>query len=174
MNSINPLEKTERTWILLAHRSGAKLFRIKFGADPQLLEEVEYPDGRLKNHDIETDDKGRRNSPAAGRIHTGGLSASPSHQQKGGMDKHKAAAAHVADIFAKQLAERLRKGRVEDKYERLILVAEPHFLGNLLGSLDKETEKKVVRTVKHNYIDLPKNDLREILKKISVERVEAA
>ncbi|MEO5971210.1 MAG: host attachment protein [Bdellovibrionia bacterium] len=176
MNLINQLDKNDRTWILLAHRSGAKLFSsIGYGKDLKQLQEFNFPEGRLRNHDIDTDDKGRRYSSVAGRANSGGgHSPAPSHQQKGGLDRHEGAVSHIAEIFAQRLAGRLQKGRIDNEYERLILVADPRFLGLLRGCIDKETARRVVETSSHNYTDLPKNDLNEYLIKLVSGHQEAA
>ena len=177
MTPIKSLAKTDKTWILLAHRTGAKLFSsVGYGKNLNQLKEFFYPMGRLRNQEIDTDDKGRRNSSVAGRRNSGGGYSfpAPSHQQKGGFDKHQGAITHIAAIFAKQLADQLKKGRIQNEYDRLILVAEPRFLGTLLGQLDKETSKKVVEVSPHNYIDLSKNSLNEYLTKIVSGRLEAA
>jgi protein required for attachment to host cells len=164
MNSTATLNKSDRTWILMAHRSGAKIFSsMGYGHDLRQLKNFDFPEGRLRDQEIDTDDKGRRNSSVAGRRNSGG-----------GLDKHEGAATHIARVFVHELVEHLRKGRVNHLYERLILVAEPRFLGVLRSQLDKETAKKVTGSFHHNYIDLPVNDLSDYLRNVVSGRSEAA
>ena len=150
MNSVERLNKTDRSWILLAHRSGARLFSsIGYGKDLKQLQEFNFPEGRLKSQEIDTDDNG-------------------------GLEKQEGAVFHIAKLFAHQLAEHLRQGRVDNAYDRLILIAEPRFLGMLRSHLDKETAKKIIETTRRNYTDLPKNDLTQCLKNIISGHQEAA
>jgi protein required for attachment to host cells len=52
----------------------------------------------------------------------------------------------IAD-FARALADKLQHGRVENQYERLVLVAPPGFLGLLRASLDGPTAELVVGSI---------------------------
>lgn len=146
MDAIELFDKSDRIWILLAHRSGAKLLRtIGYSKDFKLLKEFNFPEGRLKNHEINTDDNG-------------------------GLVEHEVTVCHLAETFAQDLAAVLRKGRTENRYERLVLIAEPRFLGVLRNCLDKETAKKISKISHHNYTNLSKNALTECLKDILAEQ----
>ena len=111
-----------RTWILVAHRSGARLFENRGpGKGLDFLRNLDNPAGKLKNQEINSDKPGR----SFDRRGRGG------HAYASEQDP----VAHVAQHFAKQLAELLNEGRVEQRYQRLVLVADPRFLGLLRESL---------------------------------------
>lgn len=52
--------------------------------------------------------------------------------------------AHATDLFAKRVGDYLDKARNDHRYDKLVLVAPPKFLGTLRRSLDKEVAKRVV------------------------------
>ncbi|GMR04012.1 MAG: host attachment protein [Gammaproteobacteria bacterium] len=122
------------TWILVAHRSGARLFENK---GPRkgltLVQNIEHPVGRLKSQDIDSDKHGRSfDSRGQGR-HAYGKEHEPT--------------AHVAEQFAKQLATLLEEGRNKRRYTKLVLVAEPRFLGNLRAVLTPQTAALITGTL---------------------------
>lgn len=148
-------------WILVAHRADARLFKSsgRLG-DVRLVRELDFPDGRRQNREIDTDAKGSRYSTSAGRgngsSHGGGA---PASQMKHGLDPRMEAVEHLSDIFAKELAVILREGRTHNEYDDLILVAEPGFLGKVRKFLDKDTARKVVSTIDRNFTGLPMPEL---------------
>jgi protein required for attachment to host cells len=118
-----------KTWVLVANRSRASLYLHRQRRKPRVttVEEFDHPEGRLKDREIDTDKDGRSDHPDSTRR--------SAYQRD--VEPHE----HVAQLFAKKLAERLYRGRVENEYERLVLVAEPHFLGVMKGALDDVTAK---------------------------------
>ena len=52
----------------------------------------------------------------------------------------------VAD-FARLLADKLQHARVQNQYQRLVLVAPPRFLGLLRASLDGPTSQLVLASI---------------------------
>lgn len=123
-----------RTWVLVAHRAGARILEHGGpGKGLTLLDEIDHPDGRKLEGEIDSDRAGNLQGP--GR--TGGHAAS----------KHQTAHEHDAQVFAQGLAGRLQQGRQANRYARLVLVAEPHFLGVLKGVLDTATAKAITATV---------------------------
>lgn len=122
------------TWILVAHRGGARLFEHSGpGKGLQLVEEISHPQGRLKNGDINSDKPGRAFDKFGGGRH----SMSKEHEPK----------EQVAIQFAKQLAETLDRGRTGGHYGKLVLVAEPRFLGELRAALPPHTAALVSAAV---------------------------
>ncbi len=71
---------------------------------------------------------------------------------------------HIAQQFALDLAELLNKGRLTHAYDKLVLMAEPKFLGILRVALDKNTASLVVQTVNKELLDVKEEDLAEYLK----------
>lgn len=70
---------------------------------------------------------------------------------------HEADANHFARIIDKELSE----GRTHQKYDRLVLVALPEFLGKLREALDSRVQEKIVETIGKDYSGLSPTELRE-------------
>lgn len=138
------------TWILVAHRSGARLFE-NFGPGKglKLLEDLPHPEGRLKNSEIDSDRPGRAFDNFGGARHS--------------MSTERAPIERVAQRFAKELSEKLVKGRVQNRYKKLVLVAEPRFLGELRNSLDSPTTALVSATLAKDLGGIMTQDLPQHL-----------
>lgn len=135
----------DTTWILSASRGGARLFERVGGEEVRSLQDIAHPDGRLKNQDIDTDAPTRTFDSFGQGQHGTGAHLSPTE--------------HIAQQFAKALAEMLSKGRTDHAYTRLVLMAEPGFLGELRNSLDEHTAALVSKTIGKNLPDINERDL---------------
>jgi protein required for attachment to host cells len=113
------------TWVLVADRARARLFAAsKDGARLAELEDLVNPEGRMKAQEIE------RARPA----HE--VETVPGHQRP--LEPQAPPKAKVAERFARTLRDVLERGRVERRYEQLVLVAPPQFLGTLNHVLSRE------------------------------------
>ena len=142
----------KKTWILAAHRSGAKFYEHNGPGSLALVRTIDHPTGRLQDQEIVTDRPGRK--------HDGGGSL------QGTADPEVDPARHEAETFARSLAAALTEGRNAHAFERLVLVAEPRFLGLLRAELDAPTAAMVLGSVNHELTDAPVADLRAHLKGI--------
>jgi len=125
-----------KTWILVGHEAGARVFENRGpGKGLEFVETIEHPEGRLRDRDIDTDRPGRSFRKDSGDPRRAAMSR--------GEGPHDRA---IAD-FARALADKLQRGRVENQYERLVLVAPPRFLGLLRASLDGPTAQLVVGSI---------------------------
>ncbi len=132
----------KKSWILIANRSGARLFENTGpGKGLTLLEAIAHPAGHLKNQDINADKPGRSFDSGGQGRHALGKSESPTE--------------HENERFAKELAVRLNDGRTHNQYSRVVLVAEPGFLGMLRASLDKQTAAMVEATIEKDLAYVP-------------------
>lgn len=140
----------ETTWILVTDRTGAKLFESKEPGKVILrhMRDIPHPEGRLQPRDTEADKPGRI-SDSFGTRHA----LSPHHDPQ---ERH-------AQEFARHLAEILNKGRNDHAYQKLILVAEPGFLGDLSGALDKHTSALVEKTIGKDLMHVGENELSQHL-----------
>lgn len=121
------------TWILIAHRGGARLFENNGpGKGMALVENIPHPEGRLKNGEINSDKSGR---------------AFDSFSRRHGMSPNQEATDQVATVFAKHLCDKLDKARSNNRYARLVMVADPRFLGELRATLNKNTAALVSATL---------------------------
>ena len=134
------------TWIVTANRSGATLFETEGKGKPiRRLQDIPHPKGRLQNKDIDADKPGRAFDSLG--------------QGRHGMSTEHEATEEVAMEFARILAELLNKGRTTHAYGKLVLVAEPRFLGVLRAALEPHTAALVVKTV---HKDLPEVSEQEL------------
>ena len=134
------------TWILSANRSSASLFESNWpGKSMRRLQDIPHPQGRMQNKDIDTDKPGR----VFDSFGEGRHSTSPKQEPT----------EHIAQQFALELAEMLNKGRLTNAYDKLVLIAEPKFLGVLRAALDKNTELLITQTVNKNLVDIKEEDL---------------
>lgn len=134
------------TWILSANRGNASLFG-RNGKSIRLLQNISHPQGTMQNRETGTDRPGR--------------SFDSFGQGRHAMSTAQEPVAHIAQQFALDLAGLLNKGRLEHAYDKLVLMAEPKFLGILRAALDKNTATMVVQTISK---DLP-NISEEVLAK---------
>jgi protein required for attachment to host cells len=134
------------TWILVAHRGGARLFENSGpGKGLQLVEDIPHPEGRLKSGEINADKPGR----AFDSIGNGRHSMSQEHE----------AADQVSLMFAKHLCDKLEKARAENRFGKLVLVAEPRLLGELRAALDKPTTALVSATLDKDFAGVDNRDI---------------
>ena len=133
-----------KTWIVVGHRAGARILERKRGG-LQLLSEIVHEAGKLKDGEINSDRPGRAFDRTGGGRHAMSSQETP-HD-------------HVAGVFARELAETLRAGRLEHRFDRLVLVAEPRFMGMLRGALDGETAALIHDTVGKDLAKVPVDEL---------------
>jgi protein required for attachment to host cells len=141
------------TWILVAHRGGARLFEnLGPGKGMQLVEDIPHPEGRLKSGEINADKPGR----AFDSFGNGRHSMSQEHE----------AAEQVSLMFARHLCDKLEKARAENRFGKLVLVAEPRLLGELRGALDKPTAALVSATLDKDLAGVDNRDIPKHLDKL--------
>lgn len=137
------------TWVVVAHQTGARFFehRPGFGHNLSLVRELEHPDGRKKNRDLESD---RSGDSFTGTRASGGRRA---------MHHEKSAHEHLIERFAREVADELGRARAEGLFGALILVAEPKFLGLLRDALDPTTALRVVNSVTKDLVAVAPRDI---------------
>jgi protein required for attachment to host cells len=132
------------SWILIANRTGARIVD-KQGPNLTLRETISHEAGRQRDRDVESDRQGRTFDRMGGNRHALSSSETP-HD-------------HDAKAFARELADRLRAEHLEQRFEHLVLVAEPRFLGFLREALDDVTARTVVATVGKDLAEVALHDL---------------
>ena len=117
------------TWIIAADSSRAKVLQVA-DREQKLLEvdDLVNPQGRLQDRELETDAEPRFNP-------TGGPASD--REAKGAVE-------HSVKAFAKEIGRYLEQARNQHRYDELVIVAPPKFLGAVRKELGKEVEKLVV------------------------------
>ncbi|GIX13808.1 MAG: host attachment protein [Paracoccaceae bacterium] len=143
------MQKIE-TWILVADATSARLFRTRARHEP--LQPVpghalntEIPPAR----ELEDDRPGRTFDRFGAGRHAKEPRTDPVRVEK--------------QRFAHRVAELLDADRRHNRFERLILVAPPQFLGDLRASLPEETRALVSAEIDKDYTRLDPEELRERL-----------
>lgn len=140
----------DNLWIVVASQSGVRIFKRNRPADGiELVEKMDHPVGRLRDHDINTDKPGRQFTPTPGTLGRGPQGTGHSVRRHGFSPR---VMAHEMETirFTQQIAHFLETARAQNRYSGLVLVADPHELGLLKESLDKKTGEKIVATLNKN------------------------
>ena len=127
------------TWIVAADESRARVLQV---ARPEKrLDEVDNllnPEGRLQDRELQSDAEPRFSGHGGvGKPGSASTSGPASDRETQG------AVEHSARTFAREVGRYLEKARVEHRFDELVLVAPPKFLGALRKELDKEVAKLV-------------------------------
>jgi protein required for attachment to host cells len=139
-----------RTWILVADAAKARLFEApEPGSGWRLLEDLENPEGRARSRDFLADEAGgvQHDEGAVFRNAMEPLSIKKVEAKR----------------FAKDLAHTLNQGVNTNRYDRLVIVAPPEFLGMLRHELTTQVMAKVVDTVPKDYTQSNVDELTDRL-----------
>lgn len=117
------------SWIVVANGSYAKIFELN-GRELHKIQQIDYPDGRKKLGEILSDRPGRTQGVQSPR-HALGTKIDERHE--------------IQRDFAIKIADILKKAHAENAFERLILIASPHLLGELRNSIDETTKKAIFK-----------------------------
>ncbi|WAR44267.1 host attachment protein [Methylomonas rapida] len=132
------------TWVIVADSSRARFFNMPSRTESlQEMEGMVHAEGRMRDQEEVSDRQG-------------GL-ASGGHAFEAPTD----IAQHEADVFAKQIADRLEHGRVERAYDKLVLVAAPAFLGALRHALNDHVKNLVAMSLDKNLVSEKEAAIRE-------------
>jgi protein required for attachment to host cells len=139
------------TWILVSDASRAVLYETEKREDDwQVLGAYSQPESRMKNCELTPTEPGHAAQSKGGTRHTAFQPATSPKE------------ASVAR-FAEQLAGVLAQGVVERRYDRLVLVAPPRFLGILRQHLTAETKACLAAEVNKDYTLVEAHELRDRL-----------
>lgn len=142
-----------RHWYVVAHKAGARIFEQE-GVAPtlSLIEEIDHPEGTLKNQDIVSD--------RAGHADPGRNSYEWSTDPKD----------HVIDLFAKRVAEHLEAKLDEGRFSTLTLIAGPKLLGKIRASLHARVKEKIRKELPKDLAKVKPHNMPEALREVLLER----
>jgi protein required for attachment to host cells len=146
--------QSKTSWILVADRARARLFEWA-GRDAKLVEIETFvnPDGRGPERNQTTDRPSRVHESMGATRHA--------------IEPHTSLRDKSADQFARELDASLERGRTLHRYEHLVLVAPPQFLGVLRAALGKHVREHVAAEVPHELTTKgPEEILAHLPKKI--------
>lgn len=149
-----------KTWIVAAQHDGARIYRFqktKVEGAPHrfrylhLLEEWAWPQGRVKNQEIESDRPGRSFDSVGHHRHA--------------LEKERDPHTTLLSGYAKQLAIRLKKAHQEKKVDHVIVMAEPQFLGMIIEKASRHFPKSNMETISKDYSKRNESEIEELILK---------
>jgi protein required for attachment to host cells len=142
--------------IVVANQSEAIFFDSSGPASPlRAAGRLDNPDARLHDRELKSD--------RPGRVFT---SASAGHGRRGAVAHHSAGGEqspreHVATVFARRIADELVTARQDKKFDRLVLIVAPAFLGILRKALPESLQSVVSAEVPKDLQDPTDDVVRE-------------
>jgi protein required for attachment to host cells len=144
--------RTTRTWLVIADGGRAKVMEADGRRGFRPVDDMTLAIDLPKSRDILADRPGRTfDSVGAGR-----------HAKENPTDPHR----QLKREFAGTVVGHLRKAMLAKRFDRLILVAPPAFLGDLREELPKDLENKVAGEVTSDLTNTPESDLPAHLRRI--------
>lgn len=140
----------EGTWVVIADGSRARICAKK-RAKLVEVHVIEHPPGRSKARDLVTDGLSTTFASVGSARHGVGSTTSPK--------------VHEQQNFARFLANRLESGRTANRFDQLVLIAPPSFLGllreNMTTPLARCVTQEVPKDLTHARLDEIQVQLRE-------------
>jgi len=140
-------------WILVSDASRASLYSAKLREDSwSLVEAFEHPEGREPSREIEATSppgRGQQGRSQGGRR----TSLEPRTWPKDA----------EVQRFAQRLSDYLDEAVTRRSFDYLVVVAPPHFLGTLKGTLGRQAAKRLRATIDKDLSTLDAADLRQRL-----------
>jgi len=137
----------QQTWVVVADSSRARIF-ARAGRTAELSEVVDlvHPESRSQSRQLASDRPGRTFDS---RGHT-------RHAKQPRHSPHEIA----LDDFAQELSRRLERGRKNGKFNQLVLVAGPRFIGRIHQHLGPATASLVKQEVHKNLVRRSEKTIR--------------
>jgi len=137
-------------WVLVADKSRAQLYTGKSRVSELTLEKSwEHEASRSHEQELTSDLPGRAFDSTGANRHAMEQTVDPKD--------------HEAIVFAQQLASEIEKGRSENLFSALYLMAAPQFLGMLRKQLSAEVQKLVAGEVDKNLTQESEERVRSFL-----------
>ena len=150
------------TWLIIANTAKALIYDITHPApvdrdpiqqhQPVLVKKLDHPEGRLKGSELMSDGSGN----FAAHVGSGSGDSEPKH------DARETEAMH----FAREIADFLTQAHNQQRYQHLILCADPHFHHLLDETLPAQLTALVQQHIQKDYAALPEVELTDIVKRI--------
>lgn len=148
-----------RHWYLVAQSGGARLFEQEgVREELSLLRRFENPEGKLKTSAIVSDRQGRSET-----------SSKMGHNAMGANDGPRE---HVIENFIHRVADFLNTEAEQDEYMDLVLVAEPHILGEIRKFLGKAATRRLRDPLSKNLAHIPDQEIMPHLTEALCKREE--
>lgn len=139
----------DNVWVLVANSSEARLFSTeRLGKEMSIIKDFSHPESRAKGATLASDRPGASQGRGS-NMGTRGDVEDPKNYE--------------AERFASELAGELDKGRTQNAYRRLVLVATPQFQGLLKSQLNDHTRNMVAENINKDFTACNVRELPERL-----------
>jgi len=137
-------------WVVVASSTRCRIFTQQKHSGPLLeVEQLEHPEGRMRRREFSTDRPGRSFDSAGHGRHAMGQPVDPLEQE--------------SIRFAKTVAMKIDNARKKHRFDRLVLVADPRFLGHLRQGLSPATRHHLTTELQKNLADADAGAIRAAL-----------
>lgn len=137
-------------WIVVADSARARILTATSALSPlESMRDMVSPESRLHERDLVSDRPGRSFDSSGKGRHAIGFENSAKQQ--------------VAVRFAAEVSEILEKGRINNDYGRLVIIADPRFLGLLDKSLTPGVKKLVSKKISKDLSKMSEQEIRAAL-----------
>jgi protein required for attachment to host cells len=135
------------TRVVIADQSEARFYDVeRVGAPFRLVARLTDSIARLHDRDLKSDKPGRVFDHAAS---SGQRRGAVAHHSTGGESSPRK---HETQLFARRIAQELETAHRENRFERVVLIAGPAFLGVLRAELPKSVSTAVAAEVPKDFV----------------------
>ncbi|MGD9722938.1 MAG: host attachment protein [Pirellulales bacterium] len=140
------------TWILVGDASRAKLFTVELPEQPwSLVEEFENASAHVTSKELSPTAPGKTKMSGSTRSRHTALEPRTTPKEA------------ELERFVQRLVDHLQLAAARREFDRLVLVAPPHFLGLVHAKLDKQTARQLAATIDKDLVMLADREIRERL-----------
>ena len=137
-------------WVVVASSTRCRIFTQQNHSSPlKQVTELDHPEGRMRAREFASDRPGRSFDSGGHGRHAMGQPVDPLEQE--------------SIRFAKTVATKIDEARKKHRFERLVLVADPRFLGHLRQGLSQATRHHLTAELRKNLADADPGSIRAAL-----------
>ena len=140
LNRPIPVVDIPTRWYVVSNRTNTVFYSEGSDHEFNFVNRFLNLEGRLKEGELDSDKPGRGFSSAGGGTIRHALDRTFDHTEGSAVK------------FTHRIVKSLEKAMAENRFDELVLVAEPHFLGLLKDSLSEPLKKKLKGTVAKEYV----------------------
>lgn len=143
------------TWVINTNTNTCHIYDYekKNKGHLNLIKEIDHPENKLRDVDLISSRPGRQYRSGSTTYNRDTYSQRTDPKE------------HAIDMFAREIATTLKKGREQAAYEELIVIAEPHMNGLLFKHLDEPTREGVRNKILKDVMFLKPHELLKFLQK---------
>lgn len=137
------------TWIVAANTNDCRIYHLNEKEKTlTLIKEINHPENKKKASEYLTSDK-------PGHYHAGAA--------HGAYEPHTDPKEVQINDFARLIAHALNKGRNDNAFSKLMIIALPHMSGLLAKHLDKHVSELITKTIHKEVLQMSEKELMAFL-----------